>query len=152
MVGFQLRILGKERLPRDLRLMTGFPIIIANMKNRYKLHSFSSTSSNISSASYTPSTYISFTSFQVQMVVTAANTGGCWGEVPPTHMTPTPLQSNTPLFSLFQVEIIVNNPRDNQHYYYTTKAIFDLLLFELKMARLSLKNPATLSSLHNSSA
>ena len=32
MVGFQLRILGKERLPRDLRLMTGFPIIIANMK------------------------------------------------------------------------------------------------------------------------
>ena len=114
MVGIQLRILGKERLPRDLRLMTGFPIIIANMKNRYKLHSFSSTSSNISSASYTPSTYISFTSFQVQMVVTAANTGGCWGEVPPTHMTPTPLQSNTPLFSLFQVEIIVNNPRDNQ--------------------------------------
>ena len=103
MVGFQLRILGKERLPRDLRLMTGFPIIIANMKNRYKLHSFSSTSSNISSASYTPSTYISFTSFQVQMVVTAANTGGCWGEVPPTHMTPTPLQSNTPLFPLFQV-------------------------------------------------
>jgi hypothetical protein len=107
MVGIQLRILAKERLPRDLRLM----------KNRYKIHSFSSTSSNTSSASYTPSTYISFTSFQVQMVVTAANTGGCWGGVrgpipasppptppsPPTHMSPTHLQSNTPLFPLFQV-------------------------------------------------
>jgi len=52
-------------------------------------------------------------------------------------MTPTPLQSNTPLFPLFQVEIIVNNPRDYQHYHYTTKAIFGLLLLELRMARLS---------------